>query len=101
MKTLPIWISSRKAKRLSEISSIAVLALLFLLLPDHYLAQTIVSLIGLAINIYTYSTISRIYKGYVAKLTAEQEDAKQGMFWVTVTFALLTVYWLASYLEII
>lgn len=96
-----ILISSSKAKRLSLTSSIAVLALLFLLMPDHYLAQTVTSFIGLVINIYTYRMVSRIYKGYVAELTAEQKDTKEGMFWVTVTFALLTVYLLASCLEII
>lgn len=96
MKAMPIRISSCKAKRLSTTSSIAVLALLLLLMPDHYLAQTIVSFIGLAINIYAYSTISRIYKGYVTELTKEQKDTKEGMFWVTTVFVLLTVYLLAS-----
>jgi len=100
MKAMPVLISSRKAKRLSETSSIAILALLFLLLPDHYLAQTIVSFIGLVINAYAYITVSRIYKGYVVH-TKEQKDTKEGMGWTVVVFTLLTIYLLASYLEFI
>lgn len=100
MKAMPIRISSRKAIHLSEISSIMVLALLFIFMPAHYLAQTIVSFIGLVINAYAYITVSRIYKGYVVH-TKEQKDTKEGMGWTVVVFTLLTIYLLASYLEFI
>jgi|GEM_PF-7124415 predicted MFS family arabinose efflux permease len=99
-----IRISSREARYLSLISSISVLAFLFFFLftmPNHYLIQTIFSFIGLAINIYTYWTISKIYKGYVVELTKEQKDTKEYMGWHTVMFAILFIYLLSSYLEII